>query len=446
MTAEKSLRFRAILGPAGIERDRTVDIGPDGRIRDIRSGSGPFDGFLALPGLTNAHSHAFQRALAGFGEAASGEASFWSWRDAMYRLAARVTPERLFDIARRAYSEMLRGGFTRVIEFHYLHHGPDGARGTAMAEAVTDAAGEVGLPITFLPVYYRTSGFDGAPATADQARFSFVSVDEFLSWIETLGSRADGAAPHSLRAVPPAELDTLATGIRDLLGEDAPLHIHVSEQTREVAECEERFGATPIDLLMDTVSVDRRWSLVHATHATPSERERIRTSGATVVLCPLTEAYLGDGVFEAREHSRAGGFAAVGTDANTRLSAADELRCLEYGQRLRDERRARLANERGLGSSLWSWLVEGGARAAGHTDHGLRAGAPADLVVLDPGGPALLGHEPESALDAWLIGGDDRDIAAVYVAGAVKARGGTIPDEDEIADRFAGTLRAIWAD
>jgi len=422
-----------------------LEIGPAGSILDIRKGGPPYDGFLALPGMTNAHSHVFQRALAGRGEAARGEESFWSWREAMYRLAASITAEQLFDVARQAYLEMLRGGFTRVTEFHYLHHGPDGARGLEMADAVVRAAADVGMPLTFLPVYYRTSGFDQSTASPDQARFVFRSVDDFLEALEDLGSRADGAAPHSLRAAPPEDLPALVSGVDDLMGDRVPLHIHVSEQEREVAECRERFGQTPIELLANTVPLSERWNLVHATHATEAERAHVCESGATVVLCPLTEAYLGDGTFEAREHWKAGGVAAIGTDANTRLSAVDELRCLEYGQRLRDRRRARLASDQGLGSSLWNWVASGGGQAAGLEAGRLEVGAPADLVVLDERGPSILGHDVETALDAWFIGGDDRDIAAVYVRSERRAERGTVDNQDDVGARFAATMRAIWA-
>lgn len=445
MDANRTLSFRAILGPEGFEEDRTLEICPEGSILEIQAGGPPYDGFLALPGMTNAHSHVFQRALAGRGEAAHGEDSFWSWREAMYRLAAAITAEQLYDVARHAYSEMLRGGFTRVVEFHYLHHGHGGDRGPEMTDAVLRAATDVGIPITFLPVYYRTAGFDESPASAEQSRFAFDSVEDFLLALEDLGDRADGVAPHSLRAAPPSDLPVLIKGVDQLLDNRVPLHIHVSEQEREVAECRERFGQTPIELLANTVPLSERWNLIHATHATPTERSSVRELGATVVLCPLTEAYLGDGTFEAREHLRAGGVVAIGTDANTRLSAVDELRCLEYGQRARDRRRARLATEGGLGVSVWNWVATGGSRAAGSEAGRLSAGAPADFIVLDEKGPAILGHDIDTALDAWLIGGDDRDIAAVYVHGERRVESGAVDDEDDSKIRFGRAMKAIWS-
>jgi len=455
----RTLRFRAILGPRGLERDRSIEIAPDGMIRairSVRSGSVPYDGGLAVPGMPNAHSHIFQCALAGFGEEARGDDSFWSWRRAMYRLANSITPEQLFDIARYGYARMLRAGFTHVVEFHYLHHGPDGARGPETTQAVLAAAAEVGLPISLLPVYYRTAGFDGAAPRPGQRRFAHGSVDEFMATVEALGPAVAGVAPHSLRAVPTADLAQLVAGVDATLGLEAPLHIHVSEQELEVEECLAAHGRTPIDLLGDTVELGPRWSLVHATHATEAERARLRNAGARVVLCPITEAHLGDGIFRAREHFLAGGAAAAGSDANVRISAIEEARQLEYGQRLRDRRRARLATEAGAGPVVWSWLARGGGdAAAARSSPAGRAGARlrlgriepgyrADFVVLDRQGPHTLGHDWETLMDAWLVGGDERDIEAVYVAGERRVERGSMAGETGIRSAFGKAMREIW--
>ena len=458
-TKSRTLRFRAILAPRGLERDRSIEIAPDGTIRAIRAvraGSAPYDGGLAVPGMPNAHSHIFQCALAGFGEEARGNDSFWSWRRAMYRLADSITPEQLFDIARHGYARMLRAGFTHVVEFHYLHHGPDGARGPETTQAVLAAATEVGLPISLLPVYYRASGFDGAAPREGQRRFVHDSVDEFMDAVEALGPAVAGVAPHSLRAVPAADLAELVAAADATLGPKAPLHIHVSEQELEVEECLAARGRTPIELLADTIELGPRWSLVHATHATEAERVRLRRAGARVVLCPITEAHLGDGIFPARGHFLAGGAAAVGSDANVRISAIEEARQLEYGQRLRDRRRARLATEAGAGPVVWSWLAEGGGEAAAaRSGPAGGAGAPmrlgriepgyrADFVVLDREGPHTLGHDWETLMDAWLVGGDERDIEAVYVAGERRVERGSMAGEAEIRSAFGRAMREIW--
>ena len=455
-TESRTLRFRAILGPGGLERDRLIDVAPDGTIlavRAVRDAGAPRDGGLAVPGMPNAHSHIFQSALAGFGEAAQGGDSFWSWRRAMYRLAGSITPEQLFDVARHGYARMLRAGFTHVVEFHYLHHGPNGARGPATTQAVLAAAADVGLPISLLPVYYRTAGFDGAAPHAGQQRFAHGSVDEFMATVEALGPAVAGVAPHSLRAVPATDLGELVAGVDATLGREAPLHIHISEQELEVGECLAARGRTPVDLLADTVELGPRWSLVHATHATKAERGRLRSAGARVVLCPITEAHLGDGIFPAREHFLAGGAAAAGSDANVRISAIEEARQLEYGQRLRDRRRARLATEAGAGPVVWSWLAEGGGAAASPAGSEAGAGARrlgriepgyrADFVVLDGEGPHTLGHGWKTLMDAWLVGGDERDIEAVYVGGVRRVERGSLAGEAEIRSAFGKAMREI---
>ncbi|WP_419162982.1 formimidoylglutamate deiminase [Candidatus Palauibacter sp.] len=445
------MTFHAILGPRGLERNRSIDIAPDGTIRAVRAGNAPYDGFLAIPGMPNAHSHIFQRALAGVGEEARGRDSFWSWRKAMYRLAGSITPDQLFAVARHGYARMLRGGFTHVAEFHYLHHGPDGDRGPESTRAVLAAAADVGLPISLLPVYYRTSGFGNEDILPEQRRFAHASVGDFLSAVETLGAEAAGVAPHSLRAVPSADLVELVVGVDALLGPESPLHIHISEQEREVEACLAALGCTPIDLLADTVELGPRWSLVHATHATAAERTGVRSAGANIVLCPLTEANLGDGIFPAREHFLAGGAAAMGTDANVRLSSIEEARQLEYGQRLRDRRRARVATQGGAGAVIWSWLARGGGEAvAGSRPAGSRVGRiepgyRADLVVLGRDAPNTLGHELETLMDAWLVAGDDRDIQAVYVGGERRVERGSIALEAEIEVGFASAMREIWS-
>ncbi|MYA34817.1 MAG: formimidoylglutamate deiminase [Gemmatimonadales bacterium] len=457
-TRNSTLTFRAILGPRGLERDQSIEIAPDGTIhaiRAVRAGSVPYDGGLAIAGMPNAHSHIFQCALAGFGEEARGDDSFWSWRRAMYRLANSITPSQLFDIARHGYARMLRAGFTHAVEFHYLHHGPGGARGPETTQAVLEAAAEVGLPISLLPVYYRTAGFDGAAPHAGQRRFAHDSVDDFMAGIEALGAAVTGVAPHSLRAVPTADLAELVAAVDAMLGPEAPLHIHISEQELEVEECLAAHGSTPIDLLADTVELGPRWSLVHATHATAPERAGLRSVGARVVLCPITEAHLGDGIFPAREHFLAGGAAAAGSDANVRISAIEEVRQLEYGQRLRDRRRARLATEAGAGSVAWSWLAEGGgeavaprpgpvvAAAAPMRPGRIEPGYRADFVVLDGEGPHTLGHDWETLMDAWLVGGDDRDIEAVYVGGERRVERGSMAGEAEIRSAFGKTMREV---
>lgn len=409
----RKLTFKHALTPRGIVADCEITVDDAGHITAVGQGAGPYDGDFALPALGNAHSHAFQRGLAGQGEARSGDDSFWSWREAMYTLANRLDADEMYKIARLAYSEMLAAGFTAVAEFHYLHHLKDGSRGTAMADAVIQAARDTGIRLRLLPVYYHAGGF-GKPADADQRRFTHDSVDDFLKLVDSIDHPHVGIAIHSLRAVPLDHLKAIAAQSRR---SHNLFHIHVSEQQAEVDQCLAAHGKRPIELLADTVELDARWTLVHATHANAHERELIRTAGACVALCPLTEAYLGDGLFAAVEFHADGGVLAVGTDSNARIDAIEELRWLEYGQRLRDQRRARLADEAGIGVPLWQAAAAGGAQATGFPVGRIEVGAFADLVVLDASGAPWIGVEPAHWPDAWLTGGSRHDIARVYVGG-----------------------------
>ncbi|HET7175688.1 MAG TPA: formimidoylglutamate deiminase [Gammaproteobacteria bacterium] len=436
------LAFEYILTPSGMERDQALVLDADGRIQRIEPAAGQCDGFLAIPGMPNAHSHAFQRALAGFGEVPKGADSFWSWREAMYRLARRVSPEEMFIIAREAFWDMLRGGYTSVAEFHYVHHLPDGAPGPIMARTVIAAAREAGIRLRFLPVYYQDGGFKQPPRD-EQRRFVHTNVEDYCELLGELHGVDLGIAPHSLRAVPPEMLGRLLEGAGKVIPGEFPVHIHVSEQQQEVDECRELYGATPIALLGRSVKLDKRWNLVHATHADAAECRLMRERGATVVLCPITEAYLGDGLFAADEFVREGGRIAIGSDSNCRIDAFEELRWLEYGQRLRSQRRARLANGDGLGLPLWQKACAGGAAALMQPVGALAPGQYADLVVLDRKAASLRGHDVDTFMDALIIGGSRGDIADVYVGGELRVRQGRALDEEESARQFADTVMRL---
>jgi formimidoylglutamate deiminase len=444
------LTFRHVMTPEGMVNDCALVVSSKGQIESLETldgsrGSLQYDGWLALPGMPNAHSHVFQRAMSGFGEKPAGEDSFWSWRDHMYRLAACLDPEQMRVVAEQGFREMLAAGFTRVAEFHYLHHLPDGSAGEEMARAVAEAAQTVGIGLKLLPVYYRKGGF-GREAGEGQRRFVHRDLDSFMQLMEKLADLEPGVAPHSLRAVPPEELGDLVTAVRGLLGPEAPIHIHVSEQRQEVMDCQSRYGRSPVSVLADHVALDKHWNLVHATHATPDELRRVAAAGARVVICPLTEAYLGDGLFPADAWRRMGGGLAIGSDSNCRIDAVEELRLLEYGQRLRRERRLLLADERGLGAALWSMAAEAGAAALGQDLAGrIEVGAPADLVVLDERSPALAGHGPDTVLDALLIGGGRQDIADVYVGGRKRVEAGRQAGEQEGLQAFRKVVESAYA-
>lgn len=434
----RTLQFRRVLTPDGILHDQAIHVDVAGRIAAIVPATGGhFDGFFALPGMPNAHSHCFQRAISGFGEQRLGEESFWSWREAMYRAALKMTPEDLYVIARLAFAEMLRSGFTSVAEFHYLHHLPDGSRGEEMARVVLAAAGDTGIRIRLLPVAYFHGGF-GQSAHADQHRFVHRDIEEYLQLLEKLQDASPGIAPHSLRAVDPDQLPTLVRESRHILGEDIPIHIHIAEQQREVDDCRSVFGIGPIDKLFDSVDVDRYWNLVHATHATEDEQYRMIAGHATVVLCPITEASLGDGIFPATEYRSAGGTFSIGSDSNCRIDLFEELRLLEYGQRLRDLRRARLSDERGF-MALYQDICRAGARGMAEPVGEIKVGMYADILAVDEQATAILGHDDETMLDALIINGDQTSVDSVFVGGERVLR----TDIRELQIAFSDTVKKL---
>jgi len=385
-----------------------------------------------VPGLPNLHSHAFQRAMAGLTERRGAEAdSFWTWREQMYRFVERLTPDDLEAIAALAYLEMLEAGFTWVAEFHYLHHQPDGrpyANIAEMSERIVAAAADVGIGLTLLPVLYRQGGFGGKPPAEAQRRF-LNDRDSYARIMQTKVSVGRiGIAPHSLRAV---TLDDLEWAAATWHGQ--PAHIHVSEQTREVEDCLAAHGRRPVDLLMDTVEVDEHWCLVHATHADKSERARIARAKTVVGLCPVTEANLGDGLFDVPDFLGNGGRFGVGSDSNVRISAADELRTLEYGQRLTRRQRNVLGDAgQSTGRRLFEAALAGGAQATGATDQA--------VVTLDTAG--LRG---DAILDHWLFAADNTAIVSVERNGMRLVERGRHRDRDRIAARYRKTLARLLA-
>lgn len=371
---------------------------------------------LIVPGLPNLHSHAFQRAFAGLTEfRGSTQDSFWTWRDLMYRFAGAVTPDELEAIATQLYVEMLRAGYTSVCEFHYVHHDAGGrpyANFAEMSLRLVAAAQRAGIGLTMLPVLYQTSGFGAKPPRADQRRF-LNGVDGMLRLVEALRARGvrTGVAPHSLRAVPPAALRELIDGLRGI-DATAPIHIHVAEQMQEVQDCLAWSGQRPVQWLLDHAPVDGRWCLVHATHLDDAEREGAVHRGAVIGLCPSTEANLGDGLFDLPAWSESrGGAWGIGSDSHASVDAAEELRLLEYGQRL--ARRQRNVN---VAEAMWNAAVAGGAQATGRPVAGLAAGQQADFVLLadamlDDLAPAerlashvFASHRRDAVRDVWVAG------------------------------------------
>jgi formimidoylglutamate deiminase len=402
---------------------------------------------IALPGMPNVHSHAFQRAMAGLAEIRGQQADdFWTWREAMYRFALTMNPDQAQAVAAQLYVEMLEAGFTRVGEFHYLHHDKDGSPYAApaeMAQRIAAAAEEVGIGLTLLPVFYAHSDFGALPPTPGQRRFvtSLDAYGRLLDDCRAIASRIPGAnagvAPHSLRAVAPHELDALIGMARG-----GPIHMHIAEQTREVEACLAATGARPVDWLFDHAAPDQRWCLIHATHMTEGETTRLARSGAVAGLCPITEANLGDGIFNAPEFIAAGGAFGIGSDSNIEIGVARELRQLEYAQRLRLRARNVLARAGGsTGEALLQGAVAGGGRAL-DAPAGIAPGRSADLVTLDMDHPALAGRAPGQCLDALIFAGATA-IDGVWVRGRKLVAGGRHRDRAPIARRFAQAMAEL---
>lgn len=424
-----------------------VTIGVD---HDVVAESGVVLEGVVLPGMPNLHSHGFQYAMRGLtGRRSRQGDSFWSWRERMYTLAARVEPEPLQALMAALYGRMLEQGYTSCAEFHYLHHGPDGrpyAEPAAMSRAVMAGAAAAGMALTHLPVLYTRSGFGAYDVLPEQRRFAH-SVDAYLGLVEACQAMARetplcrvGVAPHSLRAVSSGQLADLLRATPGLT-----VHIHVAEQPLEVADCEAHLGARPLDWLVDHCDVDARWCLVHATHTTPDEARRAAQTGAVAGLCPTTEADLGDGLFDAAAWCGHGGRFGIGSDSNLRLSVREELRWLEFAQRLSTGQRNVLASaDRSCGRTLYESAAAGGAQALGQPVGCLEPGRRADLVELDVDHPLLRGLSGDDWIDSYLFGGSREMIRSVWVAGECRVEAGRHRQRDRLlppGDRAVEALR-----
>jgi formimidoylglutamate deiminase len=410
---------------------------------------------LAVPGMPNLHSHAFQRGLAGLTERRGAHAdSFWSWRELMYRFVERIAPEELESLSALAYAEMLEAGFTHVGEFHYLHHDRGGvpfADPGELAARIAAAAARTGIGLTLLPVFYAHSGFGAAAPSgrqrrfiSDAARFARI-LEASRAAVRRIPGALVGVAPHSLRAVAPAELAAVVA-----LGHGGPIHIHIAEQLREVEDCLAWSGRRPIAWLLEHASVDEHWCLVHATHATDAELAAIAARNAVVGLCPITEANLGDGIFPAASFLERQGRFGIGSDSNIRLDAAEELRQLEYSQRLAQRARNVLAGAGGgsTGRHLFEAALAGGRQALGAIaagGAGLQAGASLDLVTLRAADPALLARREDELLDGWIFSGGRAAIDCVWRAGVRVVSDGRHRERDAILVRYEKALRRLLA-
>lgn len=452
--APRSLFFEHALLPQGWMRDVRVEV-VDGLVSAVQCRVEPQSRDdrhrCALPGMPNLHSHAFQRAMAGLAER-SGRPhdTFWTWRETMYRFAARMTPDQVRAIATLAYVEMLEAGFTRVGEFHYLHHDRGGARFddvSLMCGEIVAAAGDSGIGMTLLPVLYSYSGFGARPPQEGQARF-VNDLDGYARLLEGAHAHARalpdavvGVAPHSLRATSPMQLQEIAR-----IAPSGPVHIHIAEQVREVEDCIAWSGRRPVEWLLDTAAVDARWCLVHATHITDAEAARLARCGAVAGLCPITEANLGDGLFPASAFVEAGGHYGIGSDSNVLIDAAEELRLLEYGQRLALRSRNVMAGEEGgsTGAALYAGALAGGAAALG-VEGGIAVGRPADIVSLDLDHPALMQRQGDAITDSFIFAAGRRAIDCVWRRGEKLVSRGRHRDRDRAVRDYHRALERLIA-
>jgi len=407
--------------------------------------------------MPNLHSHAFQRAMAGLTEQAAqggsgGDDSFWTWRQVMYGFVGRLMPEQVQAIAAQLYVEMLKAGYTAVGEFHYLHHDPEGrpyADVTEMSERIVAAAQATGIGLTHLPVLYGYGGFGGQPAGGGQRRF-LNDVDGFLRLINRLLQRHRnnpqvriGIAPHSLRAVTAEMLKAAVAGL-DAFDDKAPIHIHIAEQVKEVEDCLAWSNQRPVEWLLHNHQLSARWCLVHATHMTEGETGRLARSGAIAGLCPTTEGNLGDGFFNAVQYLGAGGAIGIGSDSHISVSPVEELRWLEYGQRMLHRKRNVLANgSPHVGATLYKAALAGGAVALGRPIGKLAAGCRADLVVLDTEKPALVDRNGDLLLDSAIFAGNENPVRDVMVGGRWMVEEGHHRAEHAVLSRYRTTLREL---
>ena len=448
------LHARTALLPGGWATDVQVQIA-DGRISAITFGKKPAGQIMdcLLPAPANLHSHTFQRAMAGMTEQrGAGSDSFWTWRSLMYRFLDRLTPDDVQAIAAMVMMEMAEAGYGAVAEFHYLHHAPGGRIYGDLAEMsgrIAAAAAQTGLGLTHLPVLYERGGCDGRSLTAGQLRFGN-DLDRFSRlWDAARHSLAAlpadsvlGVAPHSLRAAS-AEGISRVNSLAPL----APIHIHVAEQVAEVAEVLAHTGARPVQWLLENHDLSARWCLIHATQMEPFETERLAATGAIAGLCPITEANLGDGIFDGMRFAAAGGRFGLGSDSNVRISLSEELRSLEYSQRLAGHGRAMLAEAtRSTGRVLYQGACEGGALAAGRASGAIAVGMWADLMGLDCSGPDMAASVGDTLLDTFIFAGDDRMVADVWSAGRHIVTGGRHIARDAVVASYRAVITRLRAD
>jgi formimidoylglutamate deiminase len=447
---QRKFRFSSALTSTGWQKNVGVIVDENGVIEKVVKDTkdGTLIRGVAIPAIPNVHSHAHQRLMVGLAERAGpGADSFWTWREVMYGFALKLSPDDLEAVAAQAYVEMLKAGFSCVGEFQYLHQQPDGSPYDEPAEMslrCLSAAEQAGIAITLLPTLYNFSGFGGQPAQAGQRRF-VNDADRFLEIYGTLKGacgasplRRLGISPHSLRAVTPDLLKTVLNGLEG----QARVHIHVAEQEKEVDDCLAWSGQRPVEFLLDRFDVSSRWCAIHATHMTAGETQRLAKSGAVAGLCPTTEANLGDGIFPADSFIKQGGAIAIGSDSQITISPAEDLRQLEYSQRLRHGTRNALASGAGAstGRSLFDAVLKGGAACLDQPMGAIAVGKRCDIAVLDDENPAMIGRAGDAALDTWIFSAGNAAVKDMIVGGAHVVKDRQHIHEGRILKKFAETI------
>jgi formimidoylglutamate deiminase len=442
------IHAKTALLPHGWASDVTLTL-KDGRIAAIGDGPADMQVDILLPAPTNLHSHAFQRAMGGLTERRGAEPtdSFWTWRQLMFRFLDQLTPEDIQAITAQVQMEMLEAGYAASVEFHYLHHQPGGhayGNRAELATRIVAAAEQTGVGLTLLPVLYAQGGVDGRALGPGQIRFGN-DLDGYQTlWdgaqaaVKSLPADANiGVAPHSLRAVTSEQITALQSF-------DGPIHMHLAEQVAEVEEIESAYGARPVEWTLANVEVDPRWCMIHCTQMTEAETRGLAATGAVAGLCPLTESSLGDGIFNGVTWADAKGVWGIGSDSNILISLAQELRTLEYSQRLSTLNRAVMATEdRSTGRVLFDGVCRGGAQAAGRNAGAIEVGAWADLMALDGSATDLIGREGDNLLDTWIFAGTDTRVSDVWAAGRHMVQDGMHIARTEITNAYRETLHRL---
>ncbi|MCH2077235.1 MAG: formimidoylglutamate deiminase [Rhodobacteraceae bacterium] len=436
------------------QKDVLVEVGETGLIERIAVEEEPSSDAVKvdslLPAIANLHSHSFQRAMAGMTEyRAKGQDSFWTWRTLMYQFLEHLTPEHIEAIAGQVFVEMLEAGYASVGEFHYVHHQPGGthyASQTELSDRIFAAADQTGIGLAHLPVLYSYGGAGKQELVEGQTRFGH-SVDQFAQLMEALQSRlleanpdtTLGIAPHSLRATSPDELAQVTASFGN-----GPVHIHIAEQPKEVADISDWLGARPVEWLLDHENVASNWCLIHATHMTETETVDFATTGAVAGLCPITESNLGDGIFNGTDFLAAGGAFGVGSDSNVRISLSEELRTLEYSQRLRDiSRNLMVPGEGSVGHSLYKRAAEGGAQALSRNAGGIAVGKLADLTAINSNHPYLCALSEDQLINGFCFAADDSVVTDVWSAGRHMVKAGRHVHRDAVFSNYRTAMNDL---